>query len=635
MSVEVASLHAVLGLDDKQFNNALRNADGSMSRFDRSMSGVMDKWKAFGQQAQMASIPIGLALGKGVSDAMSFDSALSEISARTGVVGDDLAEVERLALQMGAATKFSATDAANGMLELMASGDSLEQAMLRIDDVLTLAAVGNIDLKTAADGATDVMAAMRIEADKTGEIVDILAAASGSSSATITDMIEAMATGGNTAANFNINAMDTAATMAILAENSIKGSEAGTALRSMLLNMTRPTEAVQGAWNELGVSMYDAQGNTRDFNTVLLELDAALDLRTPEQQNELMKALAGSYGFTALSALRAAGGIGEMRAAMESQPGAVEIAEAKMNTFEGSLTSLQGSIETLNIKAFRPFMNDVLKPIVDDFIGVINQVADFTEKNPELTQTVIAVAGAFVVGTGALTVLGMVISTVTTGITALIATALSPLGVALAVGALMVGAYMNNWLGFRDLVDNNVRPAIDRILKDARTFIDTIRQVGDLIRDIQAGKYEVGEVLNATANAVKSEIEGNFNRSGAAQVISSAQVGDGGGLLAGLEDAYNEFNNNPFLNPMGALVNAVNSHIMPRADGGGFGAGERMIVGERGPEIVEFPNPGQVIPNEKMGGVTINNLTIHAGAGASGSQIAKDFKEELIRRGYR
>ena len=592
MVVEVASLRAVLALDDRSFNQGLRNADNRMSGFDRSMSNAIGKWKEFGRQAQIASIPIGLALGKGVSDAMGFDSALSEISARTGAVGDDLAEVELLALQMGAATKFSATDAANGMLELMASGDSLEQAMLRINDVMTLATVGNINMKQAADGLTDVMAAMGVDVEYSGDVVEHFSQAASSSSATVADMMEAMATGGNAASNFGINVMDTAAIMAVFAENGIKGSEAGNGLRTMLLNMDRPTEQVAAAWDELGTSLYDADGNARDFNTVLLEMNTALDSKSAEERNQLIKDLGGSYAFTHLSALLAAGGIDSMRETMVKQRDATEIAEAKMNTFEGSLTSLQGSLETLNIKAFRPFMNETLKPIVDDFIQVINQVADFAEANPELTNTVIMLGGALVVGTAALTGLGMAVSLVTSGIGALIATALSPLGFALAVGAALVLAYTNNWLGFRDFVDGQVRPAIDRIIAGFRSWHGVLTNVTSILDGIMSGKYNVDKVAKAAGSAFSNEVQsGGFNE-------------------------VNEFTNN--FTPFGIFSNAP-----------GFSQLSDAMMGTA-QLINETRTPGGANNSVNIGSVQIN-----AGSGADGRQIANDFRQEINRRGIR
>jgi len=573
LGVEVASLHATLGIDDSQFNNKLNTADSKMRTFGNSMDDVKSKWSDFGRQAQMAAIPIGLALGKGIADASAFESAMNEISARTGVVGEDMDAVRNKALQLGQDTFFSAQDAANGMLELMASGDNLTQAMERIDQVMLLATVGGIDLKRSADGVTDVMAAMRLELGDTADVVDTLSRASSSSSATVSMMLDAMAGGGNIAANYNIGLKDTAATMAIFAENNIKGTEAGTALKSMLLAMTDRTERSEKAWSTLGTSMYTAEGGYRDFNTVLKEMFVALDTKTPEEQNAIMKDLAGSYGITAISALRAQGGIEQMRNAMDSQRSAVEIADSKLDTFAFAMDALGGSIQNMNILAFTPFMEDVLKPIVKDFTEVINQVGIFASKNPELTNTVLTLAAAFVGGTGALTGLGMAVSVVKSGIGALIATALSPLGLAIVLGGGMVAAYKNNWFGFADLIDNVVAPAL--------------RNVQTIIQGLQNGSWTPQDVLNAAGGAISNEmrtVQDSHNKSYANQ-FKASHIGAGGAFQSAL-----------------ALANA------------GGAAGVTLLN--------QSSNQGAV------------NVTVQTNA-TNGRQIGQDIQRELIRGGVR
>lgn len=525
--LEVASLFAKLGLDDTQFNSKLGAADSKMKRFDTSLGGVASKWKDFGQQAAIAAIPIGLAMGKGINTAMNFESALAEISARTGVTGSNLDAVSDKARELGSTTQFMAQDAVQGMLELMASGDDLETAMGRIGDVLTLAAVGGVDLKTSADGLTDVMAAMRLEAGQSANTVDIMSRASASSSATITDMMQALASGGNTAANFGISIGDTAAIMAILAENSVKGSEAGTALRSMLLNMTRPTETVTNAWDDLGTSMFDSEGNVRNFNTVLLELDAALSTKSAEEQNRLMKDLAGSYGFTALSALLAADGITDMSATMRNQRDATTIAEARMNTFEGSVLKLKSAISDLEISVFTPFMNNTLSPFIDSVTDAALGVSDWADDNPELTDSILTMATGIGAGVAAISAFGVAAGLVKTGVIALVATAFNPLTAALALASVLTVAYVENWGGFRDFVDNSVRPALDSVARGFRGIQSAASDVETIIDGLNKGKWSLGDVLEAAGNAVVNEFSIKRDNSNEARVQRNTRTIDG------------------------------------------------------------------------------------------------------------
>lgn len=593
--VEVASLSAVLRLDDSQYNKALKDADSSLSGFDKSMQNVTAKWKDFGRAAQIAAVPIGLALGKGIADASAFETAMAEISARTGLVGDDLTAVRDKALQMGADTMFSSQQAADGMLQLLTSGDSMDEAMQRIEHVMSLATIGGLDLGTAADGLTDIMAAMGLEVADTKDTIDIFAMATGASSATVQSLIDGFSNVGPVARTFGLSAYDTAATLATLSENGVKGSEAGTALKSMLLNLQRPTEDVQGAWAQLGTSLYDANGNARDFNTVLLELDAALDSKTPQEQNELMQTLAGSYGIVALAALRGAGGIGTMQASMQEQAQSTELVEAKSGTFAFALDALGGSVETLNIKAFTPFMNDILQPFVVKVTDAINTVGNFAEANPELTNTVLTLATVFVGATAALSGLGMVINLVSTAIGALIATALSPLGLAIGVGALLVAAYMGNWLGFKDTIDTKIRPMILDIIKDVGRWVGVMNDIKVIIDGINSGKWDVGTVLKDVGNAVVNEIN----------------TANPNGILYGT-----------------GIQSPAEIWGNYRAAGGG------SMTGNNGGREKTSNGSISLLSGSGAGtGVNIGTVNINATPGTNGTQVARDFQAELTRQG--
>ena len=140
---------------------------------------------------------------------------------------------------MGRDTKFSASQAAQGMLELITSGSSAEEAIATIPQVLSLAAAAGLDLGHAADGVTDVMAQFGLGVEDAGTVVNAFTQAAGSSSATAADLIDAMKNGGAMASGFGLDVEQTAAAMAVLAENGLKGAEAGTALKSFFLNATR------------------------------------------------------------------------------------------------------------------------------------------------------------------------------------------------------------------------------------------------------------------------------------------------------------------------------------------------------------------------------------------------------------
>jgi TP901 family phage tail tape measure protein len=490
----VSSLDVLIGANISGLQRGLNQAQKDTVGFGNSISSkfksVGDSISGVGTSLLGLSVPIGAALGYGVNVASSFESSMAEISARTGLVGEDLEQIRQYALQMGADTSFSAQQASDAFLQLLSSGSSAEEAISLLPLVLDAAAASGEDLGRTSDVLTDIMAAFGLEAqsvsprmqelanqvgltdemlvawgdgvinttpamqafaEATGlsydemyqlfiatedaaDVVDALARAAGASSADMSGLGEAFANIGGQAKQFGIDVETTAAVLALFAESGIKGAEAGTKLKSMLIAMDSTTG--KKALDELGVSMYDAEGNIRDFQTVIGELDLALDGLPMEEQNRLMKSLAGSYGLTGLQALRGAVSIDEMKEKMAEGSDAATIAEARMNTFAGSMDSLMGSVETLMINGLTPFMNDVLRPIVQDLTATVNSIGTWAKENPELAKT-LATVGLAVAGLGAVLIpLGMALSSLGT----IIGIVSTGFGLLVSAGGALAGA---------------------------------------------------------------------------------------------------------------------------------------------------------------------------------------------------
>lgn len=439
-AVEVASLFGTLELRDTA-TNTLRQFDSGLDRTVQNMRRVGGELQGLGMAISAAVAPLVAFGAQGVRTAMSFDSAMAEISARTGTVGEDLEQVRQLALQMGADTVFSAQDAADAMLELLASGQTVEQMMATLPSVLTAAAASGEGLGTTADNLTNIMASFQLEVGQAASVVDTLSRAAGASSADIGSLADGFANVGGVAAQFGLSVEETASILAIFAENGIKGSEAGTQLRSMLQNMSRDTDSVQAAWKAFGSSMYDAQGNLRPIGRILEDIEQASKNMTSEQRQRAMQDLAGSYGIMGLTALTSSIDMENMIASMDASADAASVAQARMNTFEGAMDSLGGSIETLQISVFTPFMNNVLRPLVQQITDVVNAINTWAQANPEAVSSIINVVLA-VAGLGAgLLGLGTVINfaaTAMSGISLLIGALTSPIGLAvIAIGALI------------------------------------------------------------------------------------------------------------------------------------------------------------------------------------------------------
>jgi TP901 family phage tail tape measure protein len=657
----VSSLEVVVGANITGMTSGLNKADSQVKGFGSKVGGTLQsvggQFTGLGAKVTGLSLPLAAFGISGIQAASSFESSMAEISARTGLVGEDLTAISDYALQMGADTSFSAQEAADAFLQLTSSGQSAEEAIATLPAVLSLAAASGSDLGETADAITDIMAQFGLSigttvpenfktlqtqmgisddqftafgndsedaakalaplalalgvstdelydiwnaskqltpeiskmADELGitatdwdnyigyldgtksaaegvtpeikklidttglsgerlaemfspenfnaaaDVADILAQAAGASSASIEDLTAGFGNVGGVAAAFGLDVSTTAAILAIFAENGTKGAEAGTALKSLLTNFNSDT--AQAAFKDLGVSMYDADGNMRDFETVIGDLDTALDALPIEEQNGYMLDLAGSYGITGLTALRGATSIGDMEAAMDDAADASTVAAAKTNTFAGRADALAGSVETLQINALTPFMDNVLTPLVEQLTTVVNSVSEWAKENPELASTIVAVGAGIVILGPALIGLGIGISAVGTGIAGL-TTAFTLLSGPLLPVILLFAGVAAGIVIIKDLVESGAMAAgiqgwatafesagilleitIDRI----KTGLTRFALDAELVLQTFIGKLRQN-ILSATG----IDIAPNFNvdTDGLRMAIAKTEIGD-------------------------------------------------------------------------------------------------------------
>lgn len=417
--------------------NQAQNALNGLESMGARLQSIGSSLTGLGAQMSAVTAPIALFLGQGISAASNFQDALTEIGVRAGLTATEMDAVRTKALEIGRDTIFSAGQASEAFLQLLTTGQSLSEAMETIDAVMAGAAASGADLGVVADSVTDIMAQFGLEASASADVVDALAKAAGASSATMTDLIAGFQNVGGVANSFSLSVADTAAILATFSENGIKGAEAGTQLRSMLNNMMRPTNAVQGMWKKLGVSMFDATGKMRPLNTVIRDLNIAMAGMTQQERLTAIQTLAGTYGQLGLTALLNSDGFGAMSDAMLDAADASDVADAKMNTFSGSIEGLRGSVETLQINALTPLMDQALTPLVQSITDVVNSINDWVVANPELAGqiaqilAVVVTVGPILMGAGmAISLIGTALS----GLGAIIGFLFSP--VTLIVGAL-------------------------------------------------------------------------------------------------------------------------------------------------------------------------------------------------------
>jgi TP901 family phage tail tape measure protein len=571
----------------------LDKASNSLQKMGSSLTSIGSKM-TMGITAPL--VGMGVAMFKTFAD---FENIMVELEARTGSTAEEMKKMEQFALEMGKTTAFSATEAAQALLELTSSGSSAAEAMEMLPDVLNLATAGALELGAAADGVTDILAQFQLDVAYSTKVVDSLAMAAGASSATVDDLVQAFGNVGPVAHQFGLSVNETAAAIATLSENGVKGAEAGTMLKSMLLGMTRDTIPAKSAWASLGLSMYDAAGNMRPLDDVFKDINVAMADMTMEEQNEIAQKLAGSYGIVGFNALRASNGISDMEAAMLNSATASEVADARMNTLAGRFDSLMGSLETLGI-VMGGLGEGPLTSLIKMLTDVINKVTEWAQNNPRLAQMVMVILAIVAALGPLLVILGSIIGALGAisaafaaggifaagGAMAAIGTLAAPF-LAIAAAVIAVGVALKmlfpylkqlgeiivlSFAKVGEWIVNGFKAAFDGLLSLTKAAMEGVKniilQAADGIGSAW-GKMGVGFEKQKSTWSANMSMLGEIIRLGAAKVIGflanlHKQVAAAGGLGKVMSDVGKQMIMG-LINGIGSMISALVNKVKEMA----------------------------------------------------------------------
>lgn len=290
-----------------------------------------------------------------VETGQKFEYSMSNVAALSGATGDELGALEAKAREMGASTTFSSSEAADALGYMALAGWDANESMEGLPGVLSLAQAGQMDLAAASDLVTDYLSAFGMEADETTRMVDVLAYAQANANTTVDGLGMAFK---NVAANAHAAGMDvetTSAAISMMANQGLKGSEAGTALAAVLRDMTAKASDGAIAIGDQTVAIADSQGNYRDFTAILGDVAAAT-----EGMGEQEKAAALMTTFTADSIkglnLMLNAGADEMasfRDELYNSSGAAEtMADVMTDNLTGDIKEFQSALEELQLKIY-------------------------------------------------------------------------------------------------------------------------------------------------------------------------------------------------------------------------------------------------------------------------------------------
>lgn len=242
-----------------------------------SISGLAGMLKETGTTLSLGiSAPLLGVATSAIKTAADFEENMNIMKAVSGATAEQMKLLEAQALKLGADTSFSASEAAQGMLELSKAGLSVNDTMQAIPGVLDLAAAGGLGVGQAAEIASNALNTFHLPASKASAVANLFAAAANASSIEVTDMAQSMAQAGAVAASYG-QSIETASTaIAIMGNNGLKGSDAGTSLKTMLSRLAAPTEESAALMKQLGVNVYDASGKMRPLNEIMVDLQKGL-----------------------------------------------------------------------------------------------------------------------------------------------------------------------------------------------------------------------------------------------------------------------------------------------------------------------------------------------------------------------
>lgn len=334
--------------------------------------------------AKAAGLGIGGAVVAGLvvatKKAAEFEKQLSGINAVSGATPKQMDQIRAKALQLGKETQFSATDSAMAIEELVKAGISIPDVMNgAADATVALAAAGGIELPEAATIASNAMNQFNLNASDLGGVVDNIAGAANASAIDVTDLGHSLSQVGAVANLAGLSFKDTATAIALMGNAGIKGSDAGTSLKTMLQNLQPQTEKQSSLFEELGIitedgsnRFFDAQGKVKSFAQISGVLAGALKGQTTQQKLMTLQTIFGTDAIraAAIAADAGASGVNKMATSMDKMT-AADVAKKRMDNLAGSFEQLSGSLETGLLVIGSPIVK-ILRDIVDALTEGVN-----------------------------------------------------------------------------------------------------------------------------------------------------------------------------------------------------------------------------------------------------------------------
>lgn len=379
--MDVFDLFAKITLDSSEYEKGIETAKSkglsvSNDFGTKFTSGIEKGVKTLAKWSVAAGGALTAAGGYAIKVGGDFEAGMSQVAAISGATGDDLQKLTDLAKEMGAKTKFSATEAAEGYQYMAMAGWKTEDMLNGLPGIMNLAAASGEDLGTTSDIVTDALTAMGLSASDSAHFADVLAAASSNSNTNVSMMGETFKYAAPLAGALGYNIEDLAQAIGLMANSGIKSTQAGTSLRSILTRLADPPKDCAAAMEQYGISMTNSDGTMKSLMEVMENMRDSLGGLDEQEQASAASAIGGQEAMSGLLAIVNASesDFDKLAAAIDNSDGSAEkMAETMQNNLQGKITILKSALEGVGIAAFEKFQ----KPLEVAVDKVTEAVSNF------------------------------------------------------------------------------------------------------------------------------------------------------------------------------------------------------------------------------------------------------------------
>lgn len=383
-----------IGADLTDFKKEIKNATKEVNEVGKTFTNI---GSGLTKYVTTPILGIGAASIKVGSD---FDAGMSEVSAISGVTGKDLDALRDKAKEMGATTKFSASDSADAMKYMAMAGWDAQQMISGLPGILNLAAASGEDLATTSDIVTDALTAFGLKAEDSSHFADVLAKTSSSANTNVSLMGETFKYVAPLAGTLGFSVEDTSLAIGLMANAGIKGSQAGTALKTAIANMVSPSDKMADKMEELGISITDSSGKTKPFIQVMQELREKFSKLDKAQQASAASTIFGKEAMSGMLAIINASDedFNSLYESITNADGAAkQMSDTMQDNLQGDLTTLSSGLEGAGIKIY-----ETLEPALRSIVSGITDVVTWFNGLDQSTMNTIVTVGLLVAAIGPL-----------------------------------------------------------------------------------------------------------------------------------------------------------------------------------------------------------------------------------------